>query len=113
MFSDRFLSNPETFNIVVKELIDAKKRPGGKQSMFGLWGQLAAIRNHKVSKEEFDIIKASRVPVLIVTGSEDSLVDPRNSEDMNEYLSPSEYLVIQKLDTPLTWRERKNLTRHC
>ncbi|KAI9591496.1 Alpha/Beta hydrolase protein [Syncephalis fuscata] len=42
--------------------------------------QLEAIRQYVLTKEEIDSIRIGKLPVLVCTGDEDSLIDPNNSE---------------------------------
>ncbi|PRP84145.1 hypothetical protein PROFUN_04136 [Planoprotostelium fungivorum] len=94
LFSKRFLSDPKNYQDAFDGIIASRKIEGGKPPIFGFLGQLHAVSRHRVKPEELQLIRDSQVPVMVMTGDEDHMVDPRNSAEMNELLQPVEYIVM-------------------
>eukprot|EP01103_Thecamoeba_quadrilineata_P010165 TRINITY_DN2116_c0_g1_i2.p2 TRINITY_DN2116_c0_g1~~TRINITY_DN2116_c0_g1_i2.p2 ORF type:complete len:112 (+),score=20.59 TRINITY_DN2116_c0_g1_i2:631-966(+) len=59
----------------------------------GFLGQISAVTTHDVSADKMRKIKDSGVPIMIGTGTDDHLVDYRNSEHLAEVLQPAEFVT--------------------
>jgi len=80
-------------DVVLKELIDAKSKYDEK--FIGVVYQTLAILAHYVSPARLSRIRASRIPVLIMTGTEDKLIGPSNSYYLKEELQPEQFIVLE------------------
>jgi pimeloyl-ACP methyl ester carboxylesterase len=57
------------------------------QTLAGVVAQTAACLRHYVSDERLEKIKESGVPALVMTGTWDNLVNPKNSYHLSEKIS--------------------------
>ncbi|KAI8814017.1 Alpha/Beta hydrolase protein [Cladochytrium replicatum] len=56
------------------------------QTVYGSLSQLYAAMTHSVSKDRLHALRDSGVPILVVTGTWDKMVDPKNSEYLSQQL---------------------------
>lgn len=56
------------------------------QTLGGNLGQMAACLRHYVSDQRLLRIKEKKIPVLVITGTYDNLVNPKNSYHLSEVL---------------------------
>jgi len=61
----------------------------------GVYGQLAAVTTHYVSKDRLAVIKKAGIPVVIMTGTDDTLVRPINSHILKSILEPAEFHIFE------------------
>jgi len=61
----------------------------------GAYGQILACTTHHISSERLLKLKNSGIPICVVTGTNDHLVDPANSYDLKEILQPQEFIVFE------------------
>lgn len=80
-------------DVVKKELIESKSKY--KENFLGIVYQVAAILTHHVSAKKLNQIKESRIPVLIMTGTDDKLIYPSNSYYLKKILQPEEFIVLK------------------
>jgi pimeloyl-ACP methyl ester carboxylesterase len=64
------------------------------QTLMGSISQMAAGLTHSVSPARLHAISLSVPKVVIVTGDEDHLVDPRNSAYLKKHMPDAEYIVF-------------------
>ena len=71
---------------------------------------MSAGLTHRVTPDRLREISRSIPKVLIVTGDEDNLVDPSNSNYLAEKMPEAEYVVFEHTDhgLHLQWPERYN-----
>ncbi|PRP84561.1 hypothetical protein PROFUN_05896 [Planoprotostelium fungivorum] len=95
LFSEAFLADTEKTEAAYEWIKNSRAAPGGKPTLTGLFGQLSAVTTHRTTDEELIVMRDSGVPIMIMTGDEDYLVDPQNSEEMNTVLRPVQYIVMK------------------
>ena len=62
----------------------------------GTFSQMSAALTHNVSPERLRSISRSIPKILIVTGDQDHLVDPKNSKYLKENMPEAELVVFEK-----------------
>ncbi|EGC40255.1 hypothetical protein DICPUDRAFT_25440 [Dictyostelium purpureum] len=60
-----------------------------------LFGHMRCIFTHYVSSSRLESIKNQDFPVLVLTGTDDYLVKPKNSFSLKNKLSPTEFIVYE------------------
>ncbi|KAI9105516.1 Alpha/Beta hydrolase protein [Phlyctochytrium arcticum] len=70
-----FATNKERMFSVMRKVYAEK----GLQTDKGRKGQMAAIKQHKVSPERLAQIGRLHIPIIVMTGTEDNLIRPNNS----------------------------------
>jgi len=97
LYSQEFLisqnSDGKSMREVVTEAYLERVKADPPTRLFGFLGHVSAITTHDVSSERLKTIKESGVPVCIMTGTKDDLVDHSNSLFLNDVLSPQEFIV--------------------
>lgn len=56
--------------------------------------QFLALVRHHMSDEELSLLRNSKVPIMIISGNADILIDPKNSDDLESALAPCERVVL-------------------
>ncbi|KAF2075410.1 hypothetical protein CYY_003289 [Polysphondylium violaceum] len=77
--------------LMAERLLQAETDP--EPSMSATMGHLRAVLTHKVSSKRLADIKASKIPILVVTGSLDNLVKTSNSYHLSKALQPVDFIV--------------------
>jgi len=67
-------------------------REGKEPHPFAIIGHLRAVITHRVSPQRLNILK---MPILIVTGTMDDMVDPSNSDKLHAMLPGSRLVLFQ------------------
>lgn len=57
------------------------------QTFWGFMGHSRIVFSHKVTHQRLEKIKQSNIPVIVVTGTDDQLVDPSNSHMLKDFLN--------------------------
>ncbi|PRP88528.1 hypothetical protein PROFUN_02939 [Planoprotostelium fungivorum] len=92
LMSKSYLSDPAKYESAAKFLMET----GSSSPHYrGLLSQLHAINGHSLSDVELKKMSEMGVPIGIICGSEDVLVDTRNSDALNDILHPSQYVIIR------------------
>jgi len=80
-------------DVVLKELIESKSK--FTEQFFGVVYQMIAVFLHYVSPARLKQIRDSRIPVLVITGTDDKLVNPTNSYYLKEALQAEQFIVLE------------------
>ena len=80
------------------------------QSPIGALSQMSAGLTHRVTPDRLRKISESIPKVLIVTGDQDNLVDPRNSRYLKDNMPEAELVLFEKTGHAihLQWPARFN-----
>jgi pimeloyl-ACP methyl ester carboxylesterase len=65
------------------------------QTLIGALSQMAACSTHHVSPSRLQMLSSSIPKVVIATGDQDNLVNPRNSWYLKEHIPEAEYVVFE------------------
>ncbi|KAI9143742.1 Alpha/Beta hydrolase protein [Paraphysoderma sedebokerense] len=63
------------------------------QQLNGIKGQFAAVLTHYVSKDRLMTIKSNKIPVVVITGTDDVLIHHRNSLYLSKMLAAPLYIL--------------------
>ena len=66
-----------------------------RQTLAGAFAQLRAVATHRVSSAQLREINEHIPAMAILTGDEDNLVNPANSEFLHKHLPAAEYHVFK------------------
>jgi len=92
LYSPQFL-NANKSSLMAEHIADATR--DRKPTMAAELGHLRCVMTHKVSDKRLKEIKASKIPILIITGSLDNLVKTSNSHHLSKILEPVDFVVFE------------------
>jgi len=93
MYSKKYLENEENYQKAY-EINKRRINNDDKPKLLTSINQLLCVSTHCVSNERLNILKNSRVPIWICTGTDDSLVRPENSHLLANILEPTKFTVF-------------------
>jgi len=80
--------------VLLEDYIESQKsdpQPG----LSAVAGHIRAVMTHSVSAKRLAQIKASQIPILIMTGTKDDLVKSSNSFQLSKILEPVDFVVYE------------------
>jgi pimeloyl-ACP methyl ester carboxylesterase len=80
---------------MILKVILNRVRQTRPQTLQGAYGQLMAVSTHFVSKDRLELLAALGIPVLVCTGTDDTLVNPSNSHYLASVLKARVFTVFE------------------
>jgi|ERR1712137_231089 len=99
LYPEEFMNLPmesgKTFGELAIEryIAGAKKLP---PNPLGFRSQVLAVQTHSVGKARLELLRKSKIPILICTGDNDHLVNPQASFYLKSLLNPVEFIHWKK-----------------
>ncbi|PRP82241.1 hypothetical protein PROFUN_06253 [Planoprotostelium fungivorum] len=94
LISKRALSDEKTYKEAFTEMRQTEKLAVVHPPIRGCLSQFLALVRHHMSDEELNLLRNSKVPTMIINGTADILIDPKNSDDLESALAPCERVVL-------------------
>ncbi|KAN0009585.1 hypothetical protein ACTFIU_006880 [Dictyostelium citrinum] len=84
-------SNKEILTQIFVDRLKTSKKP----SLHATMGHFKSVLTHHISETKLKYISNQEFPIQIITGTNDQLVDPKNSFYLKSKLNPCEFIVFQ------------------
>eukprot|EP01090_Pellita_catalonica_P019120 TRINITY_DN6381_c0_g1_i3.p1 TRINITY_DN6381_c0_g1~~TRINITY_DN6381_c0_g1_i3.p1 ORF type:complete len:357 (-),score=30.62 TRINITY_DN6381_c0_g1_i3:949-2019(-) len=97
-FSTKYLDTPvgdKTYRVLLRDMILERMAQVRPMSMRSYLSQMSAVSLHSMSHSRLKDLRESGLPICVMTGTSDVLVNPINSAILNEALDPVEYLIFE------------------
>ncbi|KAK5584518.1 hypothetical protein RB653_006130 [Dictyostelium firmibasis] len=84
-------SNKELITDIFLDRLKTSKKPSLNATM----GHFKTVLTHYISESKLNFISTQKFPIQIITGTNDHLVNPKNSFYLKSKLNPTEFIVFK------------------